>query len=135
MKGFVTGVIVGFAVSCAVAAAASSIESHNGIFWNKLTQSAKNGYIDGYTDATRISISKLDALTTAGELFHWKGSRKIIHQVEAQLSLSQLTTDDVVNRLDALYKNQKFGELDLGSALQLMVVRPGPKNDRSSSNS
>jgi hypothetical protein len=69
-----------------------------------------------------VSVSKLDTLTTAGDLFHWKGSRKIIHELESQLSMSELTPQDAVNRLDTLYDNQKYSELDLGTALQLLAL-------------
>jgi hypothetical protein len=72
----------------------------------------------------RVSVSKLDTLTTAGDLFHWKGSRKIIHEVETQLSMSELAPQEAVNRLDTLYDNQKYSELDLGTALQLLALRP-----------
>ncbi len=122
MKKFVAGVVVGFVVSCAVAFASAG--DHNGVFWNKLNRAAKDGYVNGYADAMRVSVSKLDTLTTAGDLFHWKGSRTIIHELETQLSMSELTPQDAVNRLDTLYNNQKYSELDLGTALQLLALRP-----------
>lgn len=123
MKKFVAGVVVGFVASCAIAFASSS-ETHNGLFWNKLNRAAKDGYVNGYADAMRVSVSKLDTLTTAGDLFHWKGSRKIIHELETQLSMSEFAPQDAVNRLDNLYNNQKYSELDLGTALQLLALRP-----------
>ena len=123
MKKFVVGVVVGFVASCAVAFASASA-NHDGVFWNKLNRTAKDGYVNGYADAMRVSVSKLDTLTTAGDLFHWKGSRKIIHQLETQLSMSELTPQDAVSRLDTLYNNQKYSELDLGTALQLLALRP-----------
>lgn len=122
MRKFTVGVVVGFLVSWTVAFASSNA-SHNGLFWNKLNKTAKDGYVNGYADAMRVSVSKLDTLTVAGDLFHWKGSRKIIHQVANELSMSELTPDDAVKRLDALYANQKYSELDLGSALQLLALR------------
>lgn len=61
MKSFVAGVVVGFAASCAVALA-SSPAIHNGMFWNQLNRSAKDGYVNGYGDAMRVSVSKLDTL-------------------------------------------------------------------------
>lgn len=123
MKKFVAGVVVGFVASCAVAFASSNA-THNGLFWNKLNRPVKEGYVNGYADAMRVSVSKLDTLTTAGNLFHWKGSRKIIHELETQLSMSEVTPQDTVNRLDTLYNNQKYSELDLGTALQLLALRP-----------
>ncbi len=122
MRKFIAGVVVGFVV-CWSAAFASSAANHNGLFWNKLSQSAKDGYVNGYADAMRVSVSKLDTLTVAGDLFHWKGSRKIIHQVASELSTAELTPDEAVKRLDTLYANQKYSELDLGSALQLLALQ------------
>ena len=123
MKNFVAGVMLGFLVSWAVAFASANA-NHDGMFWNKLTQPAKTGYVNGYADAMRVSVARLDSLTAAGDLFHWKGGRKIIHQLAADLSMSaDLTPDEAVSRLDALYGNQKYSELDLGSALQLLALR------------
>lgn len=122
MKRFAAGVVVGLITSCAVAFASNA--THDGSFWNKLNRAAKDGYVNGYADAMRVSVSKLDTLTTAGDLFHWKGSRKIIHEVESQLSMAELSPQDAVTRLDNLYNNQKYSELDLGTALQLLALRP-----------
>ncbi len=121
MKKFFAGAMLGFLASWAIASAATA--NHNGFFWNKLTNAAKDGYVNGYSDAMRVSVSKLDTLTTAGDLFHWKGSRKIIHQLESQLSMSEITPEEAVTRLDTLYTNQKYTELDLGTALQLLALR------------
>jgi hypothetical protein len=130
MKRFVAGVVVGFLVSWTAAFASNA--SHNGAFWNQLSKAAKDGYVNGYADAMRVSVSKLDTLTTAGDLFHWKGSRKIIHELETQLSMSELAPEEAVNRLNNLYANQKYSELDLGTALQLLALR-AQGNQRSSS--
>jgi hypothetical protein len=67
MKSFVVGMVVGSAVSCAVAFASSTV-NHNEMFWNQLNRAAKDGYVNGYADAMRVSVSKLDTLTTAGDL-------------------------------------------------------------------
>jgi hypothetical protein len=122
MKKFVAGVMLGFLASWVVAFAAVNA-NHDGLFWNKLTRQAKDGYVNGYADAMRVSVAKLDSLTVAGDLFHWRGSGKIIHQLASELSMSELTPGEAVHRLDALYGNQKYSELDLGSALQLLALR------------
>ncbi|HYA36504.1 MAG TPA: hypothetical protein VEF03_12840 [Candidatus Binataceae bacterium] len=122
MRRFAVGVVVGFVSSWAVAFAAQTA-NHNGIFWNGLNASAKGGYVSGYSDAMRVSESKLDSLVVAGDLFHWKGSRKIIRQLASELSMSEFSSEEAVKRLDNLYANQKYGELDLGSALQLLALR------------
>ena len=134
MKRFVAGVVVGLVASCAIAFASTSV-NHNGLFWNKLNRPVKEGYVNGYADAMRVSVSKLDTLTTAGDLFHWKGSRKIIRELETQLSMSELAPQDAVNRLDTLYNNQKYSELDLGTALQLLALRPQPNGEGRASSS
>lgn len=122
MKKFIAGVVLGFLVSCGVGMAAPSFD-HNGIFWTKLSNQAKTGYIDGYSDAMQVSVGKLDSLTIAADLFHWKGANKIIRQLTRELSTSELTPDEAVNKLDKLYSNPKYSELDLGQALQLLSVR------------
>jgi len=122
MRKFGVGVLVGFLASWAVAFASSSAQ-HDGSFWNRLNTSAKDGYVHGYSDAMNVSVAKLDSLTIAADLFHWKGARKIIRQVSKELSINDLGANDVVKRLDDLYANQKYSELDLGSALQLVTIR------------
>ena len=122
MRRFAVGVVVGFVSSWAVAFAAQSA-NHDGMFWNGLNASAKGGYVSGYADAMRISVQKLDSLVSAGELLHWKGSHKIIRQLATDLSMSEFSSEEAIKRLDNLYANQKYGELDLGSALQLLALR------------
>ena len=123
MKKFTAGAILGFLASWVVAFASPSF-NHNGTFWNRMTGAAKTGYVDGYNDAMQVSVGKLDSLTIAADLFHWKGAHKIIHQLARELSLSDLTTAEAVKRLDSLYASSKYSELDLGSALQLLAVPP-----------
>jgi hypothetical protein len=124
MRKFIAGVVVGFLGSSAVGFAAPSFD-HNGEFWNKLNSSAKTGYINGYDDAMQVSVGKLDSLTIAGDLFHWKGANQVIRQLSRELSTSGLTADAAVKKLDALYANPKYSELDLGQALQYLAARNG----------
>jgi len=121
MKKFIAGVVVGFVASCGVGFAAPGFD-HNGVFWNKLNSAAKTGYINGYGDAIEVSVGKLDSLSIAGELFHWRGSSKIIKQLTRELSTSNLTAEQAVKKLDTLYANPKYSELDLGQALQLLAA-------------
>lgn len=132
MRKFIAGVVVGFILSCVGAFAATSFE-HNGAYWNQLNPSAKAGYVNGYSDAMQVSVGKLDILTTAARLFHWRGADKIIHQLSRELAMSELKPGDAVKRLNALYSNRKYAELDLGTALQLLAIRPqstAPKGTR-----
>ena len=122
MKKFAAGVMLGFIASWAVAFASSAV-SHDGNFWNRLNSAAKDGYVNGYSDAMRVSVGKLDVLNSAADLFHWKGARRIIHQLSGQLSMNGLSTNQAVKRLDELYSNQKYSELDLGEALQTLSIR------------
>lgn len=131
MKKFIAGVVVGFVASCGVGFATSSFD-HNGVFWNKLNSNAKTGYINGYGDAMQVSIGKLDSLSIAGELFHWRGSNKIIKQLSRELSTVELTPDQAMKKLDALYANPKYAELDLGQALQLLTASTFAGEDLSS---
>jgi len=122
MKKFAAGLMIGFVASWAVAFASPNV-SHNGNFWSHLNGAAKDGYVNGYSDAMRVSVGKLDVLNSAADLFHWKGARRIIHQLSGQLSMGQVTANQAVKRLDDLYSNQKYSELDLGEALQTLSIR------------
>jgi hypothetical protein len=122
MKKFTAGVVLGFIASWAVAFASATV-NHNGGFWNRLNNAAKDGYVNGYSDAMRVSVGKLEVLNSAADLFHWKGARRIIHQLSGQLSMGEVTPDKAVKRLDDLYSNQKYSELDLGEALQTLTIR------------
>jgi hypothetical protein len=107
MRKFMLGVVAGALAGWGLAFAATGFD-HNGSFWNKLDSSAKNGYVDGYSDAMQVSQGKLDNLTVAADLFHWKGAKKIIHQVSRELTLSDLSAGDVVKHLNELYSNRKY---------------------------
>jgi len=126
MKKFATGLVVGFLFACGFSFAAPNLD-HNGLFWQKLDRSAKVGYVDGYADAMQVSVGKLDNLQVAAELFRWKGAKKIIHQLAKELAVSDLSSDELVSRLNELYANRQYNELDLGSALQLLAMRSGEK--------
>jgi len=122
MKKFAAGVMLGFVASWAMAFASSNL-NHDGSFWNRLNNAAKDGYVNGYSDAMGVSVGKLEVLNSAADLFHWKGARRIIHQLSGQLSMGEVTPEKAVKRLDDLYSNQKYSELDLGEALQTLTIR------------
>ncbi|HZO81564.1 MAG TPA: hypothetical protein VFB33_07685 [Candidatus Binataceae bacterium] len=130
MKKFIAGVVVGFMLSCAGVFAAPSFD-HNGTYWNQLNASAKAGYVNGYSDAMQVSVGKLNILTTAASLFHWKGADKIIHQLSHELAMSEQKPEEAVKRLDELYSDRKYAELDLGTALQLLAIRSPAAADKS----
>jgi len=125
MKKFAAGVVLGFVLSCGLGFAAQSLD-HNGAFWNRLDSSAKQGYVDGYSDAMGVSVGKLDNLMVAADLFRWKGAKKIIHQLSRELAMSDQRPEDVVKRLNELYSDRKYSELDLGSAFQYLTMRETP---------
>lgn len=126
MKQFIAGVVAGALATCGAGLAATVVD-HNGAFWNQLSAPVKVGYMDGYGDAMRVSVGKLDSLKIAAELFHWKGANKILGQIARELSTGALTPDAAVQQLDAFYSNPKYGELDLGQALEFLAVRnPAP---------
>jgi hypothetical protein len=122
MKKFAVGVMVGFLASCGLAFASASL-GHNGMFWNKLSTQAKDGYVNGYSDAMKVSVGQLDSLQIAADMFHWKGAHKIIKQLSRELSMADLSPNQAVSRLNSLYSNPKYSELDLGQALQLLTLR------------
>lgn len=122
MRKFSAGVVLGFLASWGLGFAAPNF-SHNGTFWQKLNASAKSGYVNGYGDAMQVSAGKLDSLMIAADLFHWKGADKIIHQLSSELSTADLGPEETVRKLDGLYSNPKYSELDLGQALQLLAAK------------
>ena len=122
MKKFAAGVVLGFILSCGLGFAAQTLD-HNGSFWNRLDTSAKQGYVNGYSDAMGVSVGKLDNLMVAADLFRWKGAKKIIRQLSRELAISDQSPEDVVKRLNDLYSDRKYSELDLGSAVQLLTMR------------
>jgi hypothetical protein len=130
MNKFSAGVVLGFLASWGIGFAAPNFD-HNGIFWNRLNAAAKNGYVNGYGDAMQVSVGKLDSLSIAADLFHWKGADKIIRQHSSELSTSELSSDEAVHKLDTLYSNPKYSELDLGQALQLLSVKAPTDEDAS----
>ncbi len=122
MKRFAAGVVLGFVLSCGLGLAAQSLD-HNGTFWKGLGDPARQGYVNGYSDAMNVSVGKLDNLMVAADLFRWKGAKKIIRQLSRELAISDQRPEDVVKRLNELYSDRKYSELDLGSALQLLTMR------------
>ena len=122
MKKFIAGVVVGCGLSCGVGLASPSFE-HNGIFWHQLTSAGKAGYINGYRDAMDVSVQQVNTLSIAASFLHWKGGGKIIQQLTQELSMNNVRPDEAVRRLDALYSNSKYSQLDLGQALQLLLAQ------------
>ncbi len=122
MKKFIAGVVVGFGVSCGIGFAAPGFE-HNGTFWQQLTNPAKSGYINGYRDAMDVSVQEVNTLSIAASYLHWKSGDKIIHQLTQELSMNDIKPDDAVRKLNALYSNPKYSQLDLGQALQLLLAQ------------
>jgi hypothetical protein len=121
MKKFIAGLLVGLLTSTLISFAAAPVD-HDGTFWSTLNNAGKSGYINGYSDAMQVSVGKLDYLRSASNFFHWKGADKIIHELSQQLSMAELTPDQAVKKLDTLYANPKYSELDLGQALQLLAA-------------
>jgi hypothetical protein len=122
MKKFIAGVVVGCSLSCGVGLASQSLE-HNGIFWRQLTNPAKTGYINGYRDAMDVSVQQVNTLSIAASYLHWKSGAKIIRQLIQELSMNNVRPDEAVRKLDALYSNPKYSQLDLGQALQLLLAQ------------
>lgn len=134
MKKFVAGLVLGLLTSSVIGLASPSVD-HDGNFWTSLNNAGKSGYISGYSDAMGVSVGKLEYLHSAASFFHWKGADKIIHELSQQLSTSELTPDEAVKKLDTLYSNPKYSELDLGQALQLLAARTPADQDAASSSS
>ena len=132
MKKFIAGVLVGLSVSCGIGLASPAVD-HNGLFWRQLTNPAKTGYINGYRDAMDVSVQEVNTLSIAASYLHWKSGDKIIRQLTQELSMNDIKPDDAVRKLDTLYSNPKYSELDLGQALQLLLAQTSqaPAGDNS----
>ena len=123
MKKFAAGVMLGFVASWAVAFASANV-SHNGSFWNRLNTTAKDGYVNGYSDAMRVSVGKLDVPQFRRRPVSLEG-RPPHHPPALAVSSrwADVSANQAVKRLDDLYSNQKYSELDLGEALQTLSIR------------
>ena len=126
MRKFIAGVVVGFGLSCSIGLASPSA-THNGTFWLQLTNPVKTGYINGYRDAMDVSVQQVNTLSIAASYLHWKSGDKIISQLTQELSMSEIKPDEAVRKLDALYSNPKYSQLDLGQALQLLLAQTAEK--------
>ena len=122
MKKFIAGVVVGCGLSCGIGLASPGVE-HNGIFWQHLTLGAKTGYINGYSDAMDVSVQQVNTLSIAASYLHWKSGDKIIRQLIQELSMNGIRPEEAVRKLDALYSNTKYTQLELGQALQLLMAQ------------
>jgi hypothetical protein len=131
MKKFIVGVVVGCGLSCGVGLASPRFE-HDGIFWQQLTTGAKTGYINGYQDAMEVSVQQVNTLSIAAKYLHWKSGDKIIRQLTQELSMNGIKPDDAVRKLDTLYSNPKYSQLELGQALQLLLAQAAESKPNSS---
>jgi hypothetical protein len=122
MKKFIAGLVVGCSLSCGVGLASPSFQ-HNGSFWQRLTLGAKTGYINGYRDAMEVSIQQVNTLSIAARYLRWKSGDKIIHQLTQELSMNGIKPNEAVRKLDALYSNPKYSQLELGQALQFLLAQ------------
>ncbi len=119
---FAAGVVVGASLSCALVSAAQVVR-HDGAFWKGLGNQDKTAYVDGYSDAMRTNLGKLDQLKIASALLHWKGAGKILSQVAHGMDLSSMPTKDLVAYLDNVYSNRQYSDFDLANAIELAVMR------------
>lgn len=119
---FAAGVVVGASLSCALASAATVVR-HDGAFWKGLGNQDKTAFVDGYSDAMRTNLGKLDQLKIASALLHWKGAGKILNQVARGMDLSSLPAKDLVAYLDNLYSNRQYGDFDVANAIELAAMR------------
>jgi hypothetical protein len=119
---FAAGVVVGTSLACALAAAAQ-VSRRDGAFWSRLGNQDKAAYVAGYSDATHSSLAKLDNLRRAASVFHWKGANKILSQVARGLDISGLPVPALIAYLDRVYSNPRYGDFDVGIALELAAMR------------
>jgi hypothetical protein len=122
MGKFAAGVVVGASLGCTLAAA-GQVSHHDGAFWSRLGNQDKRAYVAGYSDATHFSLGKLDNLSHAAGVFHWKGAKRILAQVARGLGISGLPTPALIAYLDKVYSNPRFGDFDVRIAIELAAMR------------
>jgi hypothetical protein len=122
MGKFAAGVVVGASLRGALAAAAQ-VSRHDGAFWSRLRNQDKAAYVAGFSDATNSSLGKLDNLRLAAGTFHCKGANKILAQVARGLDISGLPAPDLIAYLDKLYSNPRYGDFDVGIAIEVAAMR------------
>ena len=122
MGKFAAGVVVGASLGGALAAAAQ-VSRHDGAFWSRLGKQDKAAYVAGFSDATNSSLGKLDSLRLAAGAFHWKGANKIFAQVARGLDISGLPAPALIAYLDRLYSNPRYGDFDVGIAIEVAAMR------------
>jgi hypothetical protein len=122
MTRFAAGVIVGAGL-CGVVAAAAQGSHHDGAFWSRLGNRDKAAYVAGYSDATHSSLGKLDNLRLAAGVFHWRGADKIIAQVARGMDVSGLPIPALIAYLDKVYSNPRYGNFEVGIAIELAAMR------------
>jgi hypothetical protein len=122
MGKFAAGVVVGASLGGALAAAAQ-VSRHDGAFWSRLGNQDKVAYVAGFSDATNSYLGKLDNLRVAAGAFHWKDANKILTQVARGLDISGLSAPVLIAYLDKVYSNPRYGDFDVGIAIELAAMR------------
>ena len=122
MGKFAAGVVAGASLSGALAAAAQ-VSRHDGAFWSRLGNQDKAAYVAGFSDASNSSLGKLDNLRLAAGAFHWKGANQILAEVARGLDISGLSAPALIAYLDKLYSNHRYGDFDVGIAIELAAMR------------
>jgi hypothetical protein len=122
------GLVVGASLGGALAATAQ-VSHHDGAFWGRLGNQDRAAYVAGYSDASDRMLSKLSDLRVADGVFHWKGANKVLAQVARGLDLSGLSAADLIAYLDRVYANPRYGDFDVGSAIEVAAMRGiGPQS-------
>jgi hypothetical protein len=122
MGRFGAGVVVGASLGCALAAGAQ-VSRHDSAFWSRLGNQDRAAYLAGYSDASNCTLSKLDNLRVAAGVFHWKGAGKVLAQVARGLDMSGLSAPVLIAYLDKVYSNPRYGDFDVGNAIELAAMR------------
>lgn len=102
---------------------ASESSLHNGAYWNQLAQTQRFTYIEGYMDAMEASVKILNSLRVAADLLHWKGSKKILAQLNREMVISGSSADELMHYVNGLYSDPNYRDLELVKAMQLAVAR------------
>lgn len=115
------GFVLGLALGCGNVWA-KPLLNHDGIYWSKLQNSAKQAYVVGFVDGFATSVQKLEQLRETAKMFHWRAGDHIIRQVQSGLEMSADNPAATVAKLERLYSERRYAELEVSDALQLIAL-------------
>jgi hypothetical protein len=95
----------------------------NADYWQHLARTERVIYIEGYTDAMRVTDQKFDGLRAAAELLHWKNGRMILRKGRRDMVISEIAPNELIEYVDKVYSDSKYHNLELVQAMRLAIMK------------